>query len=312
MTAETYRIKLIKKASIIAIAGNAVLAILKISVGYYSGSLSVIGDGVDSSADIILSMATFFAATIIAMPPDKKHPYGHRRAETLATTILSFVIFFAGIQLLYSSVLKIFSDEVFSLPHELAIYVTSFSIFGKLFLSLILNSYGKKANSTMTIANAKNMQADILISIGVLAGLFITYLFKNPIIDSIIALIVGLWIIKTGLGIFRDMNTELMDGSSDIEIYEKIFKAVELVDGAFNPHRVRVRKLADMYVMDLDVEVDPLLTVLESHKIASDVENSIRDLIEDVYDIVVHIEPIGNVENEKYGLSIDDVGGDFE
>lgn len=309
---DSYRIKLIKQASLIAIIGNGILAVLKISVGCYFETLSVIGDGVDSSSDIILSLATFFATTIIAMPADKKHSYGHSRAETLTTTILSFIIFFAGIQLSYSSILRIFSKEVLLVSNLYLVSIIVFSILGKFFLSLVLNKYGKKTDSSMIIANAKNMQSDILISFAVLVGIVFTFYFKNSIIDSVIAFLIGLWIIKTGLTIFIEMKTELMDGCSDPDVYEKIFEAVNSVGGAFNPHRVRVRKLANMYVIDLDVEVDPNLTVFHAHEIAVNVEDSIQQSLLNVYDIVVHIEPIGNVENEKYGLSSKDLDGNYE
>jgi len=112
---------------------------------------------------------------------------------------------------------------------------------------------------------------------------------------------------KTAFEIFLETSNELMDGIEDPSVYNKIFNAVCAVDGVFNPHRTRVRKLANMYIIDLDVEVRGSLTVTQAHEIAKKIELVIRESVENVYDIMVHIEPLGNIEKqEKYGLSRND------
>ena len=99
-----------------------------------------------------------------------------------------------------------------------------------------------------------------------------------------------------------------MDGINDPSIYNKIFEAVFSVEGVHNPHRTRVRKLSNMYVIDLDIEVNGDLTVHEAHEIAKKVEKKISENIDNIYDIIVHIEPLGNVEHrEKFGLSNDHI-----
>ena len=98
------REKKIIRASRISIAGNTFLAVLKILVGLIAGSLAVVADGVDSAGDIAASLVTLYTAYIIARPPDRKHPYGYSKADTIATKILAFIIFFAGAQLAIVSV----------------------------------------------------------------------------------------------------------------------------------------------------------------------------------------------------------------
>ena len=302
------RIKEIQIASWIAIIGNAILAIMKIVIGLLSGSLAVIGDGIDSSSDVITSFITLITSKIISKPPDMHHPYGHTRAETIATKILAFVIFFAGAQLALSTLIKIIEHEIRDVPSMPAIYVTLFSITGKLLLAYSQNRTGKKVNSSMLIANGKNMQNDVLISIGVLIGLFFSIKLELPIFDVITAFIVSILIIKSSVEIFIETNMELMDGINDPSIYNKIFEAVFSVEGVHNPHRTRVRKLSNMYVIDLDIEVNGELTVLEAHEIAKKVEKKISENIDNIYDIIVHIEPLGNVEHrEKFGLSNDHI-----
>jgi len=295
------RIELI---SWVAIAGNLLLALLKIIAGIRAGSLAVLGDGIDSTTDIVASGITLFAARIIAKPPDREHPYGHFRAETIATKTLSFIIFFVGAQLALSTVHRIISSEYGGVPGIAALYAAAISIVGKVALSVLLSRSGKKLDSSMLRANGKNMQSDVLISTGVLAGVVFTQAFRMPLLDSIAALLISLWIMRTAFTIFMESNMELMDGLGDQTVYPVIFKAVDETSGAVNPHRTRVRKLGNMYIIDLDIEVDGKKTVTEAHNIAVQVEHTIKQRVDNVYDIMVHVEPKGNVElNERFGVT---------
>lgn len=291
-------------ASVIAIGGNAILAVAKLTFGILANSLAVVGDGLDTAGDIVSSAITLYAAKLMAHPPDKKHPYGYYKADAIASKVLSFIVMFAGLQLLITTGKNLLTGAIAEMPAKPALYVTIGSIIGKIFLTLTLFTMGKKAKSSMILANAKNMRGDIVISASVLIGLAFTFVFHMPILDTIMALLVSLWIIWVGLGIFKETTPELMDGVEDTSIYDKIFQAVNQVDGAYRPHRTRVRKVGSMYIIDLDIEVNASLSVLAAHKIAMKVENCIKECVENVYDIVVHIEPLGNHEEEEtYGVS---------
>jgi cation diffusion facilitator family transporter len=294
--------QIIKQASWVGIIGNTILAIVKIFVGFISGSMAVIGDGIDTATDILTYFITLFAAKIMNKPPNYKYPYGYNRAEAVATKALSFVIFFAGAQLFLSTLFQIIRNESNELPTLLAIYVTIISIVSKAGLAFYQFKIGRKIQSNMLIANAKNMRNDILISGSVLTGLVFTQIFNLAILDLITAMAVGIWIMKAGFDIFMESSLELMDGSDNPELYYKIFDAVEEV-GCANPHRVRVRKHSNLYTVDLDIEINGMLTIKEGHDIAKEVEDNIKKRIENVYDVLVHIEPEGNVEKEKFGLS---------
>lgn len=296
------------RASWISIFGNAFLALMKISLGIIAGSLAVVADGIDSSSDIATSVITLFTARLLTKPPNIRYPYGYEKADTVATKALSFVIFFAGAQLAISTIGRLFNPHVADPPQMLAIYVTLISIVGKLGLSFYLHRTGKLVSSSMLLANARNMQNDVLISIAVLVGLAFTFVLKMPVLDSVTAFIVSIWIMKVGLQIFFQSNTELMDGMKDPVLYCELFKAVKQVEGAHNPHRVRLRKIGNLTMISMDLEVDPDITVTEAHDIARKVESIIRENLPNVYDIVVHIEPYGNTEeNEKFGLREGDV-----
>jgi len=226
------------------------------------------------------------------------------KADTIATKALAFVILFAGAQLAISTIRNFLVGYERDLPGMLAIYVTIVSIIGKFLLARHQLSKGKQTNSEMLKANARNMQNDVVISVSVLVGLVFTFLLEMPILDSVTALFVSIWILKVGFQIFMQTNRDLMDANTDPGLYKKVFGAVDQVEGAANPHRVRIRKIGNYYMVALDLEVDGDISSRKAHEICVKVEDIIRRDINNVFDIMIHIEPAGFEHDEKlYGVS---------
>ena len=270
-------IKLVRIASLISLIGNIIICIAKLVIGIYANSLSVIGDGIDSATDVGISIMTLAVSFIIGRPSDKKHPWGHQRAETMASLILAFIIMIAGFQLFITATGKLINvykgTVTILMPHIFAVIVTVSSIAVKLLLALN------------------------------------QYFFKTPIFDAVTALLVSLWIMKSGIELFMELNIELMDGNTNDILYKQLFEAVNSVEGAHNPHRARIRRMANLLDIDLDIEVDAAISIYEGHCIAEKVTSAIKEKIENVYDIMVHIEPYGihNNEEEGFGLSEKDI-----
>ena len=292
----------------ISVIGNILLSLLKIIAGIVSGSLAVLSDGLDSASDVFTSLVILIATPIISRPPNSKFVYGHEKAENIASTVLSFVIFFMGGQMFTASVGKIIRGDITELPSAIAIWVTIVSIAGKLLLTLYQFRQGKRVNSSMLRANAVNMRNDVIISGGVLLGLGFTFLLNLPILDPIIALLISIYIIYSAIGIFRDANVVLMDGMRDTTIYKEIISAVEKVPNASNPHRIRSSHTGNLYNIVLDIEVDGNLSLTEAHRIAQKVEDTIKASVDNIYDIVIHVEPEGVKHcEEKYGVNKDNL-----
>lgn len=307
----TDRSRAVRIAALIALFGNLLLAALKIAVGLMTDSLAVLGDGIDSSTDVGIALMALAVAFVINQPSDKTHPWGHGRAETIATVVLAFIIMLAGSQLAISAARRLLSGCVLEIPGKGALFVTIVSIVGKILLALSQYRLAKKSGSAIILANAKNMSSDIIISTSVLAGLGASMAFHIPSLDPLVALLVGLWVIKNALSIFLEQNLELMDGNANDELYRALFTAVKSVPGAGNPHRARIRKMAASWDIDLDIEVEGNKTVLQAHAIAEKVEQAIRLQIQDVYDIMVHVEPSGlGQHTEQYGLTATDLEKD--
>ncbi len=290
------------RASFASIAGNGVLSVAKLVVGFISGSFAVVSDGIDSASDVAISIVIAITAKIIGRSPNTKYAYGYAKAESIATKILSMVIFFAGAQMLLSAIENLFSDSPREMPGIIAIYVTVASIICKLLLSLYQTAVGRKTGSSMLIANGINMRNDVIISLSVLAGLFFSFILHMPILDCVTALLVSCYIIRSSFKIFMDSNVELMDGVKDTSVYRKIFDAIDKVKGIRNPHRVRSRSIGGKYMITLDVEANGNMTLSQAHTLANQIEQNIRQSIPEVYDIVVHIEPFGTHPEDVFGV----------
>jgi len=297
------RSRAIRLATTISLVGNALLAALKIGAGLASGSLSVLGDGIDSSTDVLISFVALLTVRWAAQPSDAEHPWGHGRAETVATVGLAFAIFFAGAQLAVQAGHRLLNGVSAAVPGLFALLATGISVVGKVILSWSQTRAGRRHGSQLLVANGVNMRNDVIMSLAVLVGLSVSRLLGAPVVDSVVAIVVGLWVMKSAIGIFFESNAELMDGNTSHTTYRLVFEAVRSVPGAGNPHKARVRRIANTWDIDLDIEVDGSMTVREAHAIADRVERAVKERIDSVYDIVVHVEPAGSGKHgEQYGL----------
>lgn len=306
------RTRIVRTASFAALGGNLLLCVLKITAGLITGSLAVLGDGLDTATDVGIAIMAVLVSFIINKPSNSRYPWGHQRAETIASMTLAFVIMFAGIQLFIAAInrlLAVYRGTALPMPQRIAIIVTGISIAGKLILALNQYLLGKKAQSLMILANARNMVNDIVISSSVCIGFLFSIVFHAPYFDPLIALFVSCWIMKSGVTLFIELNVELMDGNTNKRLYEQLFAAVATIPEVKNPHRARIRKMANLWDIDLDIEVDGNMPVNEAHTIAEKTSLAIRESLGNVYDIVIHIEPYNSDRREEsYGLSLEDMG----
>ena len=303
--------KIIRKASIVALIGNTFIFLIKLVTAYFTSSLAIFADAIDTGSDIGIAIMTLVVSFIIKLPSNKKYPYGRQRAETIASLVLSLTIIVMGFQLLITSIKKFFlQNQSLNDNFQLvAILVLITSIIFKFLLALNQFILAKKANSTMILANAKNMTNDIILSSSVLIGISFSYYFHAPYLDSIVALVISIFILHSGFSLFWELNIELMDGNTNSILYKKLFDTASQMENVHNPHRARIRKMANLFDINLDIELKADTTVLEAHKIAEELTCKIKENIENVYDVVIHIEPYGieNNDEEGFGLCPQDI-----
>ncbi|WP_113074758.1 cation diffusion facilitator family transporter [Petrotoga sp. 9PW.55.5.1] len=299
----TNREKIAVRASWVGIVVNGLLAFFKLLISFITGSMAILADAIDTSTDIITSILTLVAAKISNRPADESHPFGHERAETIVTKVLSLVIIYAGFQVLIGAVQSLFNRNFLIERPYLVLWISLISIVAKYGLYKYKYSAGNKTKNSSLVADALNMRNDILTSLSVLIGIIFYLSFDLLWIDSVVAIIVSIFIFKVGVEMFIETSDEFMGSSKELgEIYYNILDAVEKFDKAYNPHKIRVRKAGYVYFVELHIEVDEHMAVKEANDLASEIEKELKEKNPYIKDVIIHVEPLGNKEKEEFGF----------
>ncbi|MEM9423305.1 MAG: cation diffusion facilitator family transporter, partial [Spirochaetota bacterium] len=188
------RASIIRRTSRMSMVGNGILALLKIFAGFLGGSLALLGDGIDSIADATFDIVSLFTAKLLLQAPNARHPWGYGRAEAIATKVLSMLMIFSSLQLLLYSSGKLIQNLAgsegaeLSLPGFITLYVSAISVPSKLFLAWYKYRMGKRIQSKLLIADARNMLNDSILSASVLLGLALTLWSGQPVLELLLSL----------------------------------------------------------------------------------------------------------------------------
>ena len=283
----------------VAIVGglvNLVLASVKIVAGYLGHSQALIVDGVHSLSDLLSDILVIFASHHAHQKPDAEHPYGHGRFETAATLALGILLILVGIGIGWDSVERLLLDEEAEIPAMLALYAAGFSILANEALYWYSIIVARKIKSKMLEANAWHHRSDAVSSIVVLVGILGTQ-FGIHNLDSIAAVIVSLMIVKIGWGLGWSALEELVDKSLDEDQVKEVNEIIDTVDGVRELHMLRTRKSGHQSAADVHILVDPQLSVSEGHMIAVAVEEELKQNIDHLSDVTVHIDPEDDEES---------------
>jgi len=286
----TRRAAEVRKVLLITLACNIVVSAAKISYGFYSDSVSITADGFHSMFDGVSNIVGFIGIYISSHPPDTEHPYGHRKFETLFTI-------FIGVMMALTC-FEIFKQVYLSLNGEPSVRVTAESFIvmaATLAVNVFVAAYerrmGNELKSEFLIADAQHTRSDIYATAGVIIGLVLSRAgFMRA--DAVVGAVVGLFVARAGIGILREAADALADRNRlDTD---GIIKLACDIDGVIECHRVRTRGTGGHVFVDLHVIVRPDLSVMEGHRIAHIVEERIKNCLDSVVDVVVHIEPKGD------------------
>ena len=285
------KIRIGKRVALASIAVSGILAVLKITVGLLGHSASVLADGFESAGDVVAAVAVFFGFTIASRPADEEHPYGHGRYETLTGLIVGVILFVAGVGICYRSLLGV--RDVHVVPEFYGIWALLASMVSKAIMSAVKFHYGKKIRSAALTADAWNDFVDILSAVTAMTALGLTLLDPDRFLvaDHYGGFAVGLFVIFTGIRVARETSSRLTDEMPDDEMMSSIREVSLTVPGAVGVEKCFARNVGLQYYVDLHLEVDPELTVRESHDIATEVRFAIRKNLDWVADVLVHVEP---------------------
>jgi cation diffusion facilitator family transporter len=266
---------------------NLVVTVAKVVVGFLTGSLSIIADGVDSLFDSVSNVLGLIAIYLARRPPDEDHPYGHRRYEILITGSISVLLFITCAQILRSAYQRWLH------PTVTEVNIWSFLALG---LSIVVHVYvaiyekrrGHELRSEFLVADAAHTSADILVTVGVAAGLILVRQ-GYAIVDTLMAVVIAALIAKIGVNIIGSTARILVDGVAvDSDRVKAVLAKIPEVESY---HRIRSRGQEDDLHMDLHIRVQPNMPLAQAHRVAHNVRDALQAEIPGLHDVIVHVEP---------------------
>lgn len=283
-----------EKIAILSILTNAVLSGGKIAVGLLSGSSAILAEGVHSLMDIFSSVISYIGIKISQKPEDQKHPYGHYKFEVLAGLFIVLILFSTGAGIIYEAYQK------FKNPSSIKISILAFGIMA---ISAIINEimarlkihYGKKENSVVLVSDGVHSRVDVFASVAVFVGLFLTkyWIFT----DSILAFLIGLYIIKESFSLGKEAVDSLLDVSAGPEIEEKIKEIAKKENIKINS--LKTQKKGSVITANLEISLPNNLKVEKATKISENLRKNLMESIRNLSYVSIQIKS-HNMETSFY------------
>jgi len=275
--------KILRIILIEGLANFTVLAI-KLLVGLGTGSLAVLGDAIHSLTDVINNIVAWFVTRHSAKPADSRHPYGHRKFETVAVFALAALLAVLAFELVLHAITRE-TTEITTGRLELGLMLGVLTI--NIIISTWQRSWAKRLKSDILLADANHTFSDVLITAGVIAGWQLSAM-GWVWMDQLIAFAVAGLILYLAFGLFKRTLPVLLDERAIEE--GRLRTAVEGVDGVYAIRRVRSRWVGSARAVDLIIEVDAKLSTAAAHEIADQLETLLAEHF-DVHDVSIHVEP---------------------
>lgn len=279
-----------KRIVITSLIASAILAMLKLIIGFSTNSLGILSESFHSGIDVLAALMTFYAIRTVIKPPDSKFTYGYAKIESLSSLAEILLLFLVAAYIFYEGLERIF---VKSIEPD----VTVFS-FGVMILSIVVDYWrsktlfkvARKYGSQAIEADALHFKADMISSSIVIVGLCTVLFLGIPNADAYAALIISSMIIYTSLGLGKRTLDVLLDKAPK-GINHIVLESISGLEGVNRAHDIRVRNVGATLFIDLHIEVPRTSTHDKAHKIATNVEDKIRKLIPNS-DVLVHVDAI--------------------
>jgi cation diffusion facilitator family transporter len=268
---------------------NAVLMVMKLLAGYFGNSEAVFADGIESACDFVAIIATLIALKIGRKSVDNDHPYGHGKAECIAAVFVSLIIFVAGGGILYRAIITFINGD-YPEPQLIAVGAAAATILIKETLFRYTRRVARQLESPAVDAIAKDHRKDALTSVATLVGVTGAYC-GIVLLDPLAAGLTSFFIFYIGWETFRKASHDLMDGQPPQEVLTHIKATAEEVPGVDHVHEIRGRRSGQYLIIDLKLEMDPNMTVKQSHEIATEIKRLIFSRFPNVGDVMIHINP---------------------
>lgn len=274
-----------------SIVSNTLLVGLKLGVGLWTGSVSVLSEAIHSATDLVASGIAFFSVRYSDAPPDDEHPYGHGKIESLSGMAEALLIFAAAAYICYEAISKLRAPgEAHPLTADAGMVVMGLSVVVNILVSRHLYRVAEETDSQALHADAEHLRTDVLTSLGVLIGLALVRLTGHSWLDPVTALCVALVIMHAAFRLTYDAYQLLLDVRLPPEDEERIRDILEADDRVLGYHKLRTRKSGSFRHADVHVQIDDDCTLVVAHEITEELEDQIRAALPSTH-INIHIEP---------------------
>ena len=289
------RYKSAKITGIVGIIGNIFLLIIKSVAGILSNSKSLLADAFNSAGDIFSSLMTFIGNKISSKEADEDHHLGHGKAEYIYSLLISISMFLLSATMIKNVITNLIHREYLTYSTWL-IVVCIITIITKLALYIYTSTLYKKSKNILILANSKDHRNDVLITS--LTLLSILFSNKYVYIDSIVGILISIWIMITSIKLFIESYDILMDKSMDEETKEKVLNIINKHKEVLRINHFNSTPVGYRYQISFTIFVDGNLSTFESHDIANTLEREIEKEIPEIYLSVIHVNPV-DVSIEK-------------
>jgi cation diffusion facilitator family transporter len=280
------------RLALIGVAVNFALALIKILAGLLGHAYVLIADGIESTLDIFSSLVIWFGLKVAAEPPDEEHPYGHGKAEPLASVIVALTVIAAAVGLAVESIHEIITPHHAPAPFTLGVLVVVIIIKETLYRKV--SSAAQNLDSTAVKTDAWHHRADVLTSIGAFIGISVALIGGKgwEPADDWAALVICCIIAFNGYKLAVPALREIMDTAPSKELQVAVRQVAANVPRVAEVEKCHLRKMGLQYYVDIHIGVDANLTVRTGHEIGHAVKDAIRTAKPEIADVLVHIEPI--------------------
>lgn len=278
-----------KRSTWVSVFVNIILTITQVLVGIISGSQGLIADGIHSLSDLVADFVVLFANHHSQKAPDEDHHYGHQRYENAASLALGGLLLAVGVGMLWSAFHKIQQPELILQVKIVALWVALGALVAKELLFRYMLAVANRVRSSMLIANAWHARSDAAASLVVAVGI-IGNLMGYHLLDPLAAMIVGFMVTKMGWGFAWDALHDLMDRAVDEETLNGIRKTFTETPGVLGWHDLKTRKMGDLILVDVHLEIDANKTVEQGHDIALEARRRVMENYP-VLNVMTHVDP---------------------
>lgn len=283
---------LIKRLSQVGIFGNIFLSAFKLFAGILGHSGAMISDAVHSLSDVIATLIALIGVLLSRQSADDRHPYGHERFECVASLILGLILAATGLGIGYSGVIKILGGhlDTIAIPTMLPLLAAVVSIVSKEAMFWYTLHYADKMNSPAFRADAWHHRSDALSSIGSFIGIGAARL-GYPVMEPLASIVICLFILKAAYDIFMDALNKMLDTSCSPELNRALTDFITAQADVISLDLLHTRQFGSRMYVDVEIAVDPGLSLIEAHGIAERIHDALEENWPDIKHVMIHVNP---------------------